>query len=183
MTRLQTFATLVALLIPMLIGGAGAMASERELRDFDSAEERERYQRLLQEVRCMVCQNESLSSSQADLAQDLRDEIYRMVRDGYTRDETVEFLVARYGDFVLYRPPMTPKTWLLWFGPLLLLAAALIIATMVVRNHRSDARSELSAAEQARARQLLDSGADIPQADPTSTDTHTADDHDHRGPS
>lgn len=158
MTRLQAFAILVALHILMLVGAAGAMASEREIRDFDSAEERERYQRLLAEVRCMVCQNESLASSQADLAQDLRDEIYDMVRDGRTRDEAVEFLVDRYGDFVLYRPPVTPKTWLLWFGPLMLLGTGLVIAALVVRGHRNENPAALSAAEQARAQELLDRG-------------------------
>lgn len=171
----------VAVMVLVLLGATGVAVAEREIRDFASAEERERYQRLLEEVRCMVCQNESLASSQADLAQDLRDEIYRMVREGHTRDEAVEFLVARYGDFVLYRPPMTPKTWLLWFGPLLLLGLGVVIATVVIRGQRPDDEAGLSAAEQERARKLLAPEEGSQTAARPGTNTDADEDHDRRG--
>ena len=83
-----------------------------------------RYQRLTEELRCLVCQNQSLADSHADLAQDLRNEVYRMLVAGQSDREIVDFLVARYGEFVLYRPPVSPLTWLLWFGPALLLLIA-----------------------------------------------------------
>ncbi len=91
---------------------------------FDHPEQSARYDRLAQELRCLVCQNQSLADSHADLAQDLRNEVYRMITSGKTDQEIVDFLVARYGEFVLYRPPVSPLTWLLWFGPALLLAGA-----------------------------------------------------------
>lgn len=83
-----------------------------------------RYQKLTEELRCLVCQNQSLADSHADLAQDLRNEVYRMITAGQSDREIVDFLVARYGEFVLYRPPVSPLTWLLWFGPALLLLLA-----------------------------------------------------------
>jgi cytochrome c-type biogenesis protein CcmH len=76
-----------------------------------------------EELRCLVCQNESLSGSHAELAQDLRREIRKMIGQGKTDKEILDFMVARYGDFVRYRPPVKPTTWLLWGGPFLLLAA------------------------------------------------------------
>lgn len=110
--------------------GVGAIAP----MDFDSPEQRERFQKLVAELRCMVCQNESLADSDALLAQDMRDEILTMLKDGHSDDEIRDFLVQRYGDFVLYRPPMKPTTWLLWFGPLLLLAAGGVTLAVVIRR-------------------------------------------------
>src|SRR5579863_3223349 len=77
------------------------------------------------ELRCLVCQNESLAASRADLAQDLRREIRTMIKAGKSDQEIMDFMVGRYGDFVRYRPPLKPVTWLLWLGPFVLLAAAL----------------------------------------------------------
>lgn len=98
------------------------------------------------ELRCLVCQNQSLADSHADLAQDLRDEVYRMLNDGKTDDEIVGFLVERYGDFVLYRPPVAGITYLLWFGPLLLLAGAGVVWW---RIGRAKAQAQPDAAEAA----------------------------------
>lgn len=92
-----------------------------------------RYERLLAELRCLVCQNQSLADSNADLAQDLRNEIHRMLNAGENDQAIIAFLVARYGDFVLYRPPLQRTTSLLWFGPLLLLGIAALIWRRVTR--------------------------------------------------
>ena len=75
-----------------------------------------------EEMRCLVCQNESLAGSRSDLANDLRAEIRSLIRDGKTDDQIRSFMVERYGDFVLYRPPVKPLTWLLWTGPFVILA-------------------------------------------------------------
>lgn len=91
---------------------------------FKDATQEQRYNRLTAELRCMVCQNQSLADSHADLAQDMRNEVFRMLEQGLGDDEIVDFLVQRYGDFVLYRPPVSGSTSLLWFGPALLLALA-----------------------------------------------------------
>ena len=79
---------------------------------------------LSEDLRCLVCQNESLAGSRSDLAQDLRQEIRDQLRAGKSNDQVIEYLTDRYGDFVLYKPPLKPLTWLLWFGPFALLAGA-----------------------------------------------------------
>ena len=82
--------------------------------------------KIAEELRCMVCQNESLASSHAELAEDLRREVRGLIKEGKNDDQVKEFLVARYGDYVLYRPEVKPLTWLLWFGPFLLFLIAVM---------------------------------------------------------
>ena len=102
-----------------------------------------------------MCQNESLSASQADLAQDLRREVYQMMRSGKSKAEVVDFLVARYGDFVLYEPPIKPSTYVLWFGPLALglLGAAVLLRTL--KSKGKDGTDELSAEDRERLASVL----------------------------
>ncbi len=145
------------------LAAAAPVIAADSIREFDNAAEESRYRDLLEEVRCLVCQNESLASSSADLAQDLRNEVYRLVVvEDRSREEAVEFLTARYGDFVLYRPPMKRSTWLLWFGPLILLALGGVIAYVIVRQ-RTESRP-LTAEEHERARRLLTRDDDGPEA-------------------
>lgn len=102
-----------------------------------------RLQALSQELRCLVCQNETLAASRADLAEDLRREIRDMIRQGKTDPQIVEFLVARYGDFVRYRPPFKASTWLLWAGPfLMLLAGGGLLYRLVKRSGDVPAEGE-----------------------------------------
>ena len=122
---------------------------------FDDPKQTLQFQKLIEELRCLVCQNESLASSQADLAQDLRAEVYEMMQSGKSREEIVDFLVARYGDFVLYDPPLKPATYPLWFGPLILGILGLLIWVRVIRNKKRAADRELSEAERQRLQGLL----------------------------
>jgi cytochrome c-type biogenesis protein CcmH len=109
-----------------------------------------------EEMRCLVCQNESLAGSRADLAEDLRREIRTLIKAGKTDAEIMDFMVSRYGDFVRYRPPVKPTTWLLWFGPfLLLIGAGVILVRMVRGSQREDAPKVLDAAQRAKAQSLL----------------------------
>ncbi|MBI4005076.1 MAG: cytochrome c-type biogenesis protein CcmH [Gammaproteobacteria bacterium] len=101
---------------------------------FDNETDAERYRNLVEELRCLVCQNQTLADSGADLAQDLRNEIYQMIQTGRSNDEIVDFLVDRYGDFVLYRPPLNTTTILLWFGPFLIFTAAILIVIRIIRR-------------------------------------------------
>lgn len=110
---------------------------------------------LSEELRCLVCQNESLAGSQADLAQDLREEVYRLLQSGKSRQEVIDFLVERYGDFVLYDPPLKPSTYPLWFGPLLLAGVGGLFLFLTLRKKREAREQELSAEEQQRLRALL----------------------------
>ncbi len=103
----------------------------------DTAEER-RFHALVSELRCVMCQNQSLADSNAQIANDLRHEVLDLMRQGKSDAEVKSFLVARYGEFVLYRPRVASNTWLLWFGPaLLLLIGALVIARIVRQRARN----------------------------------------------
>ncbi len=110
-----------------------------------------------EELRCLVCQNETIAASHADLAVDLRKQIRVKLREGQTAQQIVDFMVERYGDFVRYRPPLKPTTVLLWAGPFALLALAVAVLVRNVRRRRASLQSgELSEADSARARRLLD---------------------------
>ena len=117
----------------------------------------ERYYSLIEEIRCLVCQNQSLADSHADLAQDLRNEIYQMVIAGEQDEQIIQFLVERYGDFVLYRPPLKENTWLLWFGPFLFLITALILAIVIIKKQSKENRfhTEISEPQQKRLMEIL----------------------------
>lgn len=103
----------------------------------DAAEER-RFHALVSELRCVMCQNQSLADSNAQIAVDLRREVLELMRQGKSDAEIKDFLVARYGEFVLYRPPVRGATWLLWLGPgLLLLAGGVVLVRIVRRRSRA----------------------------------------------
>lgn len=115
-----------------------------------------RWDHIAAELRCLVCQNESLASSNAELAVDLRREVRSLIEQGRSDADIRSFLVSRYGDFVLYKPEVKPVTWLLWFGPFVLLLGALAVALRLMR--RSPATpAPLTDSERERARQLLES--------------------------
>jgi cytochrome c-type biogenesis protein CcmH len=118
-----------------------------------------RYDALLEQLRCMVCQNQTLKDSHADLAQDLRDEVRRLLEQGNTDVQIRDYLVARYGDFVLYSPPLQGSTWLLWLGPFLLLILALAVVLKLSRS-RAPQAAPLNDAERARLQAALGKSAD-----------------------
>jgi cytochrome c-type biogenesis protein CcmH len=137
------FFFLLAALVLALPGTLMAQASSDtesfariEPLEFNSEVERARFRSLTAELRCTVCQNESLAESDAPLARDLRREIYHMIQDGRSDIEIRDFMVQRYGDFVLYRPPFAAHTLLLWVGPLILLLGSLIGVALVIRRRR-----------------------------------------------
>lgn len=132
---------------------------------FDTPEQAARFNRLSNELRCLVCQNQTIADSNAELAQDLRREVYGMVIEGKVDAEIIDFLVSRYGDFVLYRPPLKSTTLLLWAGPFVLAVIALLVLLRFISSRASAERREgtLTPAEQARLDALL--------ADPTKEDS------------
>lgn len=114
-----------------------------------------------EELRCLVCQNESLAGSQADLAKDLRREIREQIAQGKSDKEILDFMTGRYGDFVRYRPPLKGTTFLLWFGPFLLLVAGIAALGIILRRRgKRVAEATLSAEEQKRAEALLRLGSE-----------------------
>lgn len=116
-----------------------------------------RLQKLSAELRCLVCQNETLADSHADLANDLRREIRGMMKAGRSDREITEFLVARYGDFVLYRPPVKSTTLLLWVGPFALLALGIAVWFVLLKRRGRLSSPPLNVEEQRRVEALLDS--------------------------
>jgi cytochrome c-type biogenesis protein CcmH len=107
------------------------------------------------ELRCLVCQNQTIADSNAGLASDLREEIREKMRQGQSDAQIIEFMVDRYGDFVLYRPPLKATTMLLWFGPLLLLAVGVAALFHRLRRRRVE-EAQLVPADEARARRMLE---------------------------
>lgn len=115
---------------------------------FQDRAEEVRFQNLLRELRCLQCQNQTLADSDADIARQLREEIFRMMNEGQSDEQIKDFLTARYGDFVLYKPPVKSGTWLLWFGPFLILAGAAMALVVHLRKRRGVTAAP--AADQAR---------------------------------
>jgi cytochrome c-type biogenesis protein CcmH len=110
---------------------------------------------LSNELRCLVCQNQTIADSNAPLAEDLRNQVREKMRQGASDSEIVDFMVARYGDFVLYRPPFKATTFLLWFGPLLLLLAGALVLLRRLLRRRPEQDLDMTAAERRRAAELL----------------------------
>jgi cytochrome c-type biogenesis protein CcmH len=116
----------------------------------------QRLNKLSQELRCLVCQNETLADSRADLAEDLRDEIRQQMKAGKSDKEIIAFLTDRYGQFILYRPQVTPTTYLLWFGPFVLLLGGLALLFYYIKQRRDLIPEQpLSADERKRAEAML----------------------------
>ncbi|HVQ37749.1 MAG TPA: cytochrome c-type biogenesis protein [Pyrinomonadaceae bacterium] len=146
-----------AWLLLILIAGASfpAIAKDAQPAAADPVLE-ERVMALSRELRCLVCQNETLADSRADLAVDLRNQIREQMQAGKSDKEIIAFLTERYGKFILFRPPVDPTTYLLWFGPFILLLAGLLLLFRYVKKRRDAIVDQpLSAVERDRAETLL----------------------------
>ncbi len=116
----------------------------------------QRVQRISEELRCLVCQNQTIADSSADLAVDLKNQVREKLKQGVSEKDIITFMTERYGDFVLYRPPVKATTWLLWFGPGLLLVAGLVALFMRLRRRATvEVEPQLTDDERARAAALL----------------------------
>ncbi|HID49782.1 MAG TPA: cytochrome c-type biogenesis protein CcmH [Chromatiales bacterium] len=148
----KTWLRIVGLVIGLLSNPALAGV---EVHRFDEPAQEQQYKHLVNELRCLVCQNQNLADSNADLAQDLRQEIYEMIRQGKSNQEIIDFMVTRYGDFVLYRPPVKSTTLFLWIGPFLILGIGIVILLVYIRGRRPGQAPGLDAASHERAQRLL----------------------------
>ena len=124
---------------------AGAVDSGQR---FSEPSEQARYERLIRDLRCLVCRSESIADSNAQLAADLRREVETLMREGRSDTEIYAFMTDRYGDFVLMRPPVAPRTWLLWAGPALFLLAGVAIVVVVVRRWAGAGRADPAAIDE-----------------------------------
>ena len=123
--------------------------------NFESSSQESRYKSLIAELRCLVCQNQNLADSNADLARDLRLLTYNMILSGSSDTEIAQFMVSRYGDFVLYRPPFKPSTALLWFAPLLFLTGGCFVLFRIFRSRKNVSPSNVPPTQRAKVRNLM----------------------------
>ena len=156
---LQRFKWTGVLVLVLMAFLATVQAKEAVLLAEDPLVEK-RLVHISEELRCLVCQNESLASSRAELANDLREEVRKLIRQDKSDSQIKDYLVARYGDFVLYKPEVKPLTWVLWFGPFLLLALGVIGMALYLRQRQSaqTVQTSLSDEDRRKVQTLLKSG-------------------------
>lgn len=134
---------------------AAVLNAAVEINQFESQQQELRYKNLINELRCLVCQNQNLADSNAPLAQDLRKKVYQMIRAGKNDDAILDFMVTRYGDFVLYRPPFNATTYLLWVGPFIILIIGLFVLLRFIAQRKKSVATELTDNEKEKLKQLL----------------------------
>ena len=147
----------------LALGLSGVAQAAIDTYEFAKDGDRERFRELTKEQRCPKCQNQDIADSNAPIATDLRREIFRMLGEGKSDPQIIDFMVDRYGDFVRYKPALTGKTALLWFGPAGLLLAGVVVMAVIVRRRRAaptDGSDALSLDERKRLDQLLDTKTD-----------------------
>ena len=150
---MKHFAIFITILLA--VGGVGVA---KEARPAEDPQIEQRMKALTQQLRCLVCQNETLADSQADLAEDLRGQIREQMKAGKSDREIIAFLTQRYGDFILYRPPVKATTYLLWFGPFVLLLAGVTMLYLYIKYRREAIHEKvLTPEERRRAEELLTS--------------------------
>ena len=128
-----------------------------ELLEFDNDQQKQSYDTLSEKLRCLVCQNQNLADSNAELAQDMRNKTYLMVKENKSEQDIIDYWVSRYGDFVLYDPPFKQRTIILWVGPFVLLVIAIIIGIRIIRSNKSKVPVEKNKEDRKEIQKLLDS--------------------------
>lgn len=148
---------ILATLLFAVVTIAGVANAASSLYQFDSSDQAQRFEVLTRQLRCLVCQGESIADSHADLAKDMRTRVHDMIVAGRSNQQIIQFMTDRYGEFILYRPPFVPRTYLLWVGPLLLLLLACAVIMYCVRSaRRKTASNGLEHSERERLSRLLD---------------------------
>ena len=139
---------------------AGSLTYAIEDIELNNIEDEPRFNELANELRCMVCQNQSIADSNAELARDFRNQVKEKINAGQSNEDIVDFMVARYGDYILYRPPFNMATALLWIGPFLLVAIGFIIVVRVRKRQGADADNEVDEKHKAQLKAMLDDEGD-----------------------
>ena len=157
--RSDRFAFRSAAVAVVLLCGTGiappSVHAVMEPLKFESSSQESRYKALIAELRCLVCQNQNLADSNAELARDLRLLTYNMILSGSSDKDIVQFMVSRYGDFVLYRPPFKPSTALLWLAPLLFMAGGFFVLFRIFRWRKNIRPLDVPPDQRAKVRKLL----------------------------
>jgi cytochrome c-type biogenesis protein CcmH len=128
--------------------------SAADLFEFDNAQQEQTFQDLTKQLRCPKCQNQNIADSNAELAEDLRNKTYQLVKEGKNEEEVVAYMVARFGNFVRYDPPMTPATIFLWLGPLLFILVGFYFIYALVKRQKKQ-NSQLDSGEEQRLQEIL----------------------------
>ena len=136
-------------------------AVQIEFHTFENVQRERLYLDLIAELRCVKCQNQNLAESNAELARDMREKTYEMIVAGKSREDVVNYMTARYGDFVLYKPPFKSKTLLLWVGPPLLLLFSMFLLLKIIRNNSRQAPNQLNEADRESVRSVLKANSTI----------------------
>jgi cytochrome c-type biogenesis protein CcmH len=143
------------LIILSLLISLSTVNASVDIKQFANEQQEKRYKHIIQELRCLVCQNQNIAGSNAGLAQDLRKKVHQMILAGNDDEAIYEFMVSRYGDFVLYRPPFNLSTLLLWLGPFIIFAIGLFVLMRFIRNRKKVVVTELSNEEKEKLKKLL----------------------------
>ena len=157
-----TQSLLISILLFLLVIAAAPLPAAVTLESFTfpTKAQEQHFKDLIGQLRCLVCQNETLAESDADLAHDLRAEVYEIMKSGKSDQEVIDFLVKRYGDFVLYNPPVKPSTYLIWYGPFVLLAIAALLLVRAVGRQRQVHEPAISAEDRKRLDEILGAAAE-----------------------
>ena len=155
--RLMKILNIPLALLAILLSFSWPLQAKIETVEFANEQMEADYKVLIQELRCLVCQNQNLADSNAELAQDLRRQVVELLEQGSNRDEVVDYMVARYGDFVMYRPPLKTTTLLLWFGPVVIfLIAGYVVMSFIRKQNRLGDAEIVSEQQKQKAHSLLD---------------------------
>jgi cytochrome c-type biogenesis protein CcmH len=146
------------LTIVLLLALSGLAYAGVEYREFQNPEQQQAYESLTSELRCLVCQNQTIADSNAELAADLRRQVYEMLQQGKSREDIAQFMTDRYGDFVLYNPPFKLKTGLLWLGPVAFLLVGLAALVLFARRKKTPETAGIDAEKRQKIRSLLEKG-------------------------
>lgn len=146
------------LLLALVSGSAWATIDAYE---FERYEDEQRFRVVVEELRCPKCQNQNISDSNAGLAKDIKDRVYKLILEGKSNGDITDYMVERYGDFITYRPPVKPSTWFLWFGPFVITLLAVVILLVRKMKSRPAAPVALDAEKHRKVEDLLKKLDDI----------------------
>lgn len=136
----------------LLLASGFALANAIQVYEFDSQEHEDMFRKLSQELRCPKCQNNNIADSNAELAQDLRQKVFEMIKAGKSEDEIVDYMIARYGNFVTYNPPLTLSTIILWVGPALVILLGFTM--LVLHSRKGKSKSSLAMLDENEQKRL-----------------------------
>lgn len=146
----------ILMIVLTLFVSVNILEAAVEIKQFESPQQEQRYKNIIEELRCLVCQNQNLADSDAGLAKDLRKQVYKMLKAGKSDKEIMDFMVTRYGDFVLYRPPFKATTFFLWVGPFIILALGLFVLIRFIVQRKNLVVTELNENDKETIKKLLD---------------------------